>query len=55
MFLGAKRRPARKADNFTAICEPNVWTMWDAQHLTTPLGTMACHGDNFTFIRFSEK
>jgi hypothetical protein len=22
---GGKGRPARKADNLTAICEPNVW------------------------------
>jgi hypothetical protein len=24
IFLGGKGRPARKADNLTAICEPNV-------------------------------
>jgi hypothetical protein len=24
IFLGRKERPARKADNFTAICEPTV-------------------------------
>jgi hypothetical protein len=24
-FRGGKKRPARKADNLTAICEPNVW------------------------------
>jgi hypothetical protein len=23
-----KRRPTRKADNLTAICEPNVEIMW---------------------------
>jgi hypothetical protein len=23
---GGKGRPARKADNLTALCEPNVWT-----------------------------
>jgi hypothetical protein len=22
---GGKKRPARKADNLAAICEPNVW------------------------------
>jgi hypothetical protein len=25
---GGKGRPARKADNLTAICEPIVWKMW---------------------------
>jgi hypothetical protein len=29
MFLGSGARPVRKADNLTAICEPNVYTMWD--------------------------
>jgi hypothetical protein len=29
MFLGSKVRQVRRADNLTAICEPNVWTMWD--------------------------
>jgi hypothetical protein len=24
MFLGSETRPARKADNLTAICEPTV-------------------------------
>jgi hypothetical protein len=24
MFLGSRARPVRKADNFTAICEPIV-------------------------------
>jgi hypothetical protein len=24
-FPGGKKRPARRADNLTAICEPNVW------------------------------
>jgi hypothetical protein len=29
MFLGSKVRPVRRADNFTAIYEPIVYTMWD--------------------------
>jgi hypothetical protein len=29
MFLGNKVQPVCKADNLTAICEPNVYTMWD--------------------------
>jgi hypothetical protein len=32
---GGKGRPARKADNFTAICEPIVWKMWEPRRLTT--------------------
>jgi hypothetical protein len=24
-FPESKKRPARKADNLTAICKPNVW------------------------------
>jgi hypothetical protein len=27
--------PVRRADNFTAIYELIVWTVWDPQHLTT--------------------
>jgi hypothetical protein len=34
-YLGGQARPASKADNLTAICEPIVYTMWDPQHLTT--------------------
>jgi hypothetical protein len=33
MFLGSKVRPVRKADNLAAICEPIIYTMWDAYHL----------------------
>jgi hypothetical protein len=29
MFLGSKVRLVRRADNFTAISEPIVKTMWD--------------------------
>jgi hypothetical protein len=29
IFLGSKVRPARKADNLTAIYEPIVKVMWD--------------------------
>jgi hypothetical protein len=30
-----KERPARKADNLTAICEPIVYNMWKRRRLTT--------------------
>jgi hypothetical protein len=29
IFLGSRVRPACMANNFTAICEPIVQTMWD--------------------------
>jgi hypothetical protein len=32
---GGEGRPARKADNLTAICEPIVYKMWEPQHLTS--------------------
>jgi hypothetical protein len=32
---GGEGRPARKADNLTAFCEPIVYKMWEPQHLTT--------------------
>jgi hypothetical protein len=28
-FPGVKGRPARKADNLTAICEPTAYKMWE--------------------------
>jgi hypothetical protein len=28
-FVGCKERPARKAENLTAICEPIIYKMWD--------------------------
>jgi hypothetical protein len=34
MFLGSRARPVRKSDNFIAVFEPTVQTMWDPQHLT---------------------
>jgi hypothetical protein len=34
-----KGRPARKADNFTATCEPVVEKMWEPRRLTTLCGS----------------
>jgi hypothetical protein len=31
---GCEGRPARKAGDLTAICEPTVYKMWEPQHLT---------------------
>jgi hypothetical protein len=46
---GGKGRPARKADNLTAICKPIFYKMWDPQRLTTLWVFTACYRDNFTF------
>jgi hypothetical protein len=32
---GGEGRPAREADNFTAICEPIVLKIWETRRLTT--------------------
>jgi hypothetical protein len=45
---GGKWRPARKADNLTAICEPTVYTMWEPRRLTTLWASTACYRDSFT-------
>jgi hypothetical protein len=39
---GGKKRPARRADNLAAFYEPNVWKMWEPQHLATLRDTAAC-------------
>jgi hypothetical protein len=49
IFLGSRARPARKADNPTAICKSIVYTMWDFQHLTILLASIACYEDSFAF------
>jgi hypothetical protein len=46
MALG---RPARKADNLTAICEPIVYKMWEPRCLTTLWASTASYRDTFTF------
>jgi hypothetical protein len=46
---GSKGRPARRADNLTAICEPIVQKMWESRHLTTLWAFAACYRDRFTF------
>jgi hypothetical protein len=44
-----KRRPAREADNLTAICEPIVEKMWEPRRLTTLWAFTACYRDSFSF------
>jgi hypothetical protein len=45
---GGKGRPARKADNLTAICELIIYKMWDPQHLTSPWASTAWYMETFT-------
>jgi hypothetical protein len=47
---GSKERPARKADNLTAIFEPNVYKMWEPRRVTTLWAFTTCYRDSFTFI-----
>jgi hypothetical protein len=49
-FSGGKWRPARKADNLTAICEPTVYKMWESRRLTTLWASTVCYRDSFTFF-----
>jgi hypothetical protein len=43
-----KGRPAREADNLTAICEPIVWNMREPRRLTTLWAYTAYYRDSFT-------
>jgi hypothetical protein len=47
-LLGGKGRPAPKAHNLTAICEPIVWKIWEPRPLTTLWTSTACYRDVFT-------
>jgi hypothetical protein len=52
--MGAKDgRPARKADNITAICEAIVWKMWEPRSLTTLWASTVSYRNNFTFFFFN--
>jgi hypothetical protein len=48
--MGSKARPARKADNLTAISEPTVKVMWEPQRLTILWASTACYRDSFTLL-----
>jgi hypothetical protein len=39
---GGKVRPARKADNLTAICEPIVYKMYAPRRLATQCASTDC-------------
>jgi hypothetical protein len=47
---GSKGRPARKADNLPAICEPIIYILWGTQRLSTLWASMAWYRDSFTFF-----
>jgi hypothetical protein len=49
---GGKGKPARKADNLTAICESIVWKMWDPRRHTTLWAFTACYGDSFILLLY---
>jgi hypothetical protein len=49
---GGKGRPAREADNLTAICEPIVKKIWEPRRLTTVWAFMACYRDSFSFYLY---
>jgi hypothetical protein len=50
---GGKGRPALKADNLTAICEPDcLEKMWEPRHLTTVCFFSACYRDSFAFLPY---
>jgi hypothetical protein len=44
-----KGRPARKADNLTAIREPILYKMWEPRRLITLWAPTACYGDSLAF------
>jgi hypothetical protein len=49
---GGKGRPARVADNTTAICEPIVYKMWEPRRLKTLWDFMACCRVTFTLYNY---
>jgi hypothetical protein len=49
---GGKGRPARKADNLTAMCEPIVYKMWKPRSPTTLWAFTTCYNENFTFYLY---
>jgi hypothetical protein len=49
---GGEGRPAHKADNLTAICEPIVYKMWEPQHLTALWVSTARYRDTFTYLPY---
>jgi hypothetical protein len=44
---GGKGRPASRADNLAAICEPNIWK-WGTSTYGNPKGLHGLYRDNLT-------
>jgi hypothetical protein len=53
--MGGKGRPARKADNLTAICKPNVQKMWEPRRLTTYMPPWPITVIALPFLSFTNK
>jgi hypothetical protein len=49
---GDKGRPAHKANNLTAICEPNAWKIWQPRCVTNLWASKACYWN--TFLRYKD-
>jgi hypothetical protein len=47
---GGKKRPARRADNLTAIYKPIVSKMWEPRHLTNLFASTACYRDSLSLL-----
>jgi hypothetical protein len=48
---GGKARPVRRADNLTAICEPDcLEKIWEPRRLRTLGASMTCCKDSSTFL-----
>jgi hypothetical protein len=43
---GSTARPGHETNKVTAICERNVETVWDPQHLAHLQASSACYWDN---------
>jgi hypothetical protein len=54
-LLGDIKRPARRADNLTAIYEPNVRKMWEPQPLATLRASKACMGITLLILLFKQR
>jgi hypothetical protein len=54
-FPGSKGRPACKADNLTAICEPTDKKVWELQRLTNLWAYSSCYSDSSAFFTFDFK
>jgi hypothetical protein len=49
-LLVGKVRPVRKADNFSAVCEPTIWKMWEPRRLINLWASETCYRDSFTLF-----